>query len=339
MITGLLTYLAAALFAEHLNGLCLPIGAERIPYGFFIFLMGSFLIGSSAAVLQTVIIPYVSAYELPHTQSVQRVNITCAVNSLGTTIAPFFVTGILFGGVSLTEIEAGQLQLPFLIIALCIVGIRYVISRLHLPDMAHTRMMKHEQQRMRRSIWSFRHLKWGVVAIFFYVGAEVAVGTNINLHAMETTNSEEALSLSALLATLYWSGMMIGRIVSGFLYNVSARTQLTVTTIIATLLILVGTATNNLWILVSVGLFHSVMWGSIFTLAVKGLKKYTSKASGLFMTGVFGGAVFPILQGIAADLSGSWQWTWLLIAVCELVMLGYALFGSRIRQADLEDID
>ena len=83
--------------------------------------------------------------------------------------------------------------------------------------------------------------------------------------------------------------------------------------------------------LVSVGLCHSVMWSCIFTLAVQGLKEYTSKASGVFMTGVFGGAVFPVLQGILADVWGSWQWTWSIALVCELVMLFYALYGSRVR--------
>ena len=86
--------------------------------------------------------------------------------------------------------------------------------------------------------------------------------------------------------------------------------------------------------LVSVGLCHSVMWGCIFTLAIKGLKKYTSRASGIFMMGVFGGAVFPVLQGMLADIWGSWQWTWLIAVVCELVMLYYALFGSRIKDAE-----
>lgn len=146
------------------------------------------------------------------------------------------------------------------------------------------------------------------------------------------------LGIPALLATFYWGGMMIGRIISGFLNSISPRIQLTISTVLATILILIAVLTNNLWILVSVGLCHSVMWGSIFTLAVKGLKKNTSKASGLFMMGAFGGAVFPVLQGILADVLGSWQWTWLLIIICELVMLYYALIGSRIKKEFSEEI-
>ena len=114
----------------------------------------------------------------------------------------------------------------------------------------------------------------------------------------------------------------------------SARVLLAATTVIATILILAAILTGNLWVLVSVGLCHSVMWSCIFTLAVKGLGQYTSKASGVFMMGVFGGAVFPVLQGVLADLWGSWQWTWVIAIVCELVMLYYALIGSNVRDEE-----
>lgn len=79
------------------------------------------------------------------------------------------------------------------------------------------------------------------------------------------------------------------------------------------------------------------MWGCIFTLAVAGLKKYTSKASGVFMMGVFGGAVFPVAQGILADSLGNWQWTWSIALICELFMLYYALWGCKV--TDKEALD
>lgn len=79
------------------------------------------------------------------------------------------------------------------------------------------------------------------------------------------------------------------------------------------------------------------MWGCIFTLAVAGLGHYTSRASGVFMTGVFGGAVFPVAQGILADSLGNWQWTWSIALICELFMLFYALRGCRV--TDREALD
>lgn len=347
MVAGLLMYSLSSWFAVHYGEACMRIMEDRIPYGYFIFLSGSYLMGTSAALLQVVINPYVAAYDLPGTQPVQRMNMVCAINSFGTTIAPFFVTGIIFAGVALDSVTADQLLIPFLLIALCVAVTAAVTSRLHLPDIQGTR--SDDGEKLKRSIWSFRHLTLGVVAIFFYVGAEVSVGVNVNLHAMELIGSGHGLSflgkehlmlcgldlgIPALLATLYWGGLMVGRLISSFFNNVSPRLLLTATTLVATVLIWVAILTDNLWILVSVGLCHSVMWSCIFTLAVKGLKKYTSKASGIFMMGVFGGAVFPVLQGVFADAWGSWRWTWLIAVVCELVMLYYALFGSRIKDAE-----
>lgn len=347
MVAGLLMYSLSSWFVVHYGEARIRILNDAIPYGYFIFLLGSYLMGTSAALLQVVINPYVAAYELPRTQPVQRMNIVCAVNSFGTTIAPFFVTGVIFAGVALDKVSANQLLVPFLLIALCIAATTLVTSRLNLPDIKGTRAESGEK--LERSIWSFRHLTLGVVAIFFYVGTEVAVGVNVNLYAMELIESGHGLSffgkdhlilwgldlgIPALLATLYWGGFMVGRLVFSFFNNISPRRLLAATTVIATILILIAILTNNLWVLVSVGLCHSVMWSCIFTLAVKGLKKYTSKASGVFMMGVFGGAVFPVLQGALADACGTWQWTWFIAIVCELVMLYYALFGSRIKDSE-----
>ena len=347
MVAGLLTYSLSSWVVVHYGDAHLSIMGDQVPYGYFIFLLGSFLMGTSAALLQVVINPYVAAYDLPGTQPVQRMNIVCAINSFGTTIAPFFVTGVIFAGVALDSVTADQLMVPFLLIALCIVVTTVVTSRLSLPDIEGTRAEGDEK--LERSVWSFRHLTLGVVAIFFYVGTEVSIGVNVNLHAMELIDAGHGLSffgkdhlilwgldlgIPALLATLYWGGFMVGRMTFSFFDSISPRKLLAVTTIIAAAQIVGAMVTNNLWILVSVGLCHSVMWSCIFTLSIKGLKKYTSKASGVFMMGVFGGAVFPVLQGVFADAVGSWQWTWIIALVCELVMLYYALWGCRIKDAE-----
>ncbi len=350
MTASLLMYALSSQVVTLCPKACCSLGTDRVPYGYFIFLFGSFLMGTSAALLQVVINPYVAAYQLPHTQPVQRVNIVCAINSLGTTLAPFFVTGIIFSGTPLTLVTADQLLQPFLILASSILLTILITSRLFLPDLEETRT--HACLSPKRSIWSFRHLALGVVAIFFYVGTEVAIGVNVNLHAMEQVESGRQLAffghehlvigdmdlgIPALLATLYWGGLMIGRMVFSFFGGISARILLVCTTSVATLLILTAMLTDNLWILISAGLCHSVMWGCIFTLAVKGLGEYTSKASGIFMTGVFGGAVIPLLQGVLADTLGSWQWTWSLTMVCELIMLAYALWGCQVQENKSEN--
>lgn len=325
MVFGLAFYLASALIAEYWGGKGMHIGSDFVPFGYFVFLFGSYLMGTSAAMLQVVINPYVAAYPLPGTQPVQRMNFTCAINSIGTTVAPFFVTGVMFAGVSLDSVSADQLTIPFFVMTLVIALTTWSTSKAKLPDIEGTR---ETDSKPKRSIWSFRHLKYGVFTIFCYVGTEVGIGNNMNLHAMDLATQGVAVS-PALLATLYWGGFLVGRMVSSGLKNVAPRPMLLTVTVAAIALMAISMFTENLWLMAAVGLFHSVMWSCIFTLSVDGLKEYTSKASGIFMMGVFGGAVFPVIQGLIADYVGSWQYTWLVPLACEFVILWYGLIGYR----------
>ena len=132
---------------------------------------------------------------------------------------------------------------------------------------------------------------------------------------------------------------MVGRLIGSSLRKITPRTQLAVTTTAASILVLTAMLTNQPWALVAVGLFHSIMWGCISTLSVAHLGKYTVKASGVFMIGVVGGAVLPLLQGMFADALGNWRWSWSLVLCGELVMLAYALVGCHIRNNDIIDKD
>lgn len=348
IISGLLMYWISSWIGSTYPSSGIFISDAMIPYGFLVFLIGSFLIGTSAAVIQVVVNPYIASYDLPGTKAVQRLNITTAINSIGTTSAPFFVTVVLFSGINIENIEIKQLLTPISILIICVIAIIIITNKLHIPDIPNTRTIKGEK--LERSIWSFRHFALGVITIFFYVGTEVAIGANLNLHAFELAAKGQPvtffgktelviggldLGIHALLSTLYWGGFLVGRATSSFLGNVSAKTQLITTSIVAASLAILATITQNLWFLVSIGLFHSSMWSSIYSLSIKGLDKYTTKASGAFVSAVFGGAVFTLLQGGLADLLGSWHWSWLLCVTCEILILLYAIFGSHPRESDI----
>lgn len=327
MFVGLGLFFLSSWFTVRFPEACWQVGESVIPGGFFIFLLGSFIVGASATILQVVINPYLTACYVRGTQPIQRLAIGGSANSVGTTLAPYFVTGVVFGGLSMSEIRIDQLMAPFFALMVVIVLIVVLLMRFSLPDVQGTKAEAGE--RLERSVWSFRHLALGVVAIFFYVGVEVCIGGNINLYAIEMDYASPAL-----LATLYWGGMLIGRLVGSSLSKISPRTQLTVTTSFAAILTLLAITFDNPWLLTAVGLFHSIMWGAIFTLSVAHLGKYTSVASGVFMIGVVGGAVFPLLQGVLADVLGGWRWSWCLVIIGELFMLYYALVGSRVRECD-----
>jgi FHS family L-fucose permease-like MFS transporter len=330
MVGGLGIFFFSSWFTVQFPESKVQIASATIPVGYFIFLLGSFVVGSAATILQVVINPYLTACTVKGTQPVQRLNIGGSSNSIGTTVAPFFVTGIVFGGLSMDKVQVSQLMIPFVALMVVIGLVAFAMSKLSLPDIHGTKAAVGEK--LEKSIWSFSHLTLGVIAIFFYVGVEVAIGANINLYAISLGGSFAAQA--ALMATFYWGGMLVGRLISSSLSSISPSVQLTVTTVLATIFTVAAIVLNNPWLLVVVGLFHSVMWGSIFTLSVAKLGKYTSIASGVFMIGVVGGAIMPLMQGAMADaFGGSWRMTWLIVIVGELFMLYYALSGSKVKQS------
>jgi FHS family L-fucose permease-like MFS transporter len=329
MVGGLGIFFFSSFFTVKFPESKVQIASAVIPVGYFIFLLGSFVVGSAATILQVVINPYLTACTVKGTQPVQRLNIGGSSNSIGTTVAPFFVTGIVFGGLSMSEVKVDQLMIPFLALMAVIAIVAFALTKLSLPDIQGTKAAVGEK--LEKSVWSFSHLTLGVIAIFFYVGVEVCIGANINLYALSLGST--FAQTAALMATLYWGGMLVGRLISSSLSNISPRVQLGVTTVLATVFTVAAIALNNPWLLVVVGLFHSVMWGSIFTLSVNKLGKYTSVASGVFMIGVVGGAIMPLMQGALADAFGSWRMTWLIVIVGEVFMLYYALLGSKVKQS------
>lgn len=334
LVRGLVV-MVAGLFLYFLSSVCtvawpqssFSVAGYDIPTGFFILLAGSFVLGSSATILQVVINPYLTACHVKGTQPIQRLAIGGSANSVGTTLAPYFVSGIIFGGLAIEDVRVEQLRLPFLLLTLVIVVVLALVMRLSLPDIEGTRAQQGE--RLEKSVWSFSHLTLGVVAIFFYVGCEVCIGANINLYARVELHLD--VTTITLMATLYWGLMLVGRLCGSMLSRVSPRVQLTFTTLMASVMLIAAVVFNEPWLLVAVGLFHSIMWGAIFTLSVAHLGPYTSVASGVFMIGVMGGAVLPLAQGMLADVGG-WRWSWLLVLVGEVLMLLYALVGSRVRQ-------
>ena len=347
MVVGLGIFWLSSFYTVKFPESKAAIASAVIPYGYFIFLLGSFVVGAAATILQVVINPYLTACNVKGTQPVQRLNIGGASNSVGTTVAPFFVAGIVFGGLSMEEVQVSQLQIPFLSLMAVIALVAVVMSRLSLPDIEGTKAEKGEK--LEKSVWSFSHLSLGVLAVFFYVGIEVCVGANINLYAMDLETKGQIFSffglhsltifgikfaIPALMATLYWGGMLVGRLISGSLSKILPNAQLAFAAIVSAILVLLAIAVNNPWLLVVVGLFHSVMWGAIFTLSVNKLGKYTSVASGVFMIGVIGGSLLPLFQGIFADaMQGAWRWTWSIVFLGELYILYYALWGSKVKQS------
>ena len=304
-------------------------GKTVLPTAYWVFLVAAFASGSALTFIQAAINPYLVACEVPGTSGVQRQNIAGTGNSLMTTLVPLFVAYVIFQQKEGVDVEISSLYLPMTVLLIFVAILLVTLRFLELPEIESVSAGDEE---LPRHIWSFRHVRWGFIALFCLVGMEVCLGANIVLYATEDLSF--TYGVAAQMAFLYWCGMLAGRLLGSFLSNVSARTQLAVGASGAALLLLVALLIHNPWLFCGMGFFHSVMWSAIFALSVDGLGPYTAKGSGLVIMGCFGGAVLPVLQGALAGYLGSWTWTWLIVLVCEAVILYYALVTSKISNQD-----
>ncbi len=218
------------------------------------------------------------------------------------------------------------------------------------------------------SAFSFRHFNLGIVAIFLYMGIEIGVPTYILQYltsdpAATTTAPGFGIptNIATMIVAVYWLLMLIGRFFGGLIGGkVSSRMQITVVSAVALVLVLLGMfLPSNIQVemfgiewetlsvittpvpvaivpLILVGLCASVMWGGIFNLAVEGLGKYTSIASGAFMTMVCGAGILVPLQGKLADVFGNFQLSYVVILVCTAYILFYAAVGSKNVNTDIK---
>lgn len=305
------------------------LGDVTIPTAYYVFLIAAFVAGTALTYLQAVVNPYVVACDVKGTTGVQRQSIAGTGNSLMTTIGPLIVAYVIFQGKGGLEVDITSLYIPFAILLLLVVILAFALTKIELPEVAGGGA---KQTDLTENIWSFSHVKLGVLAIFAYVGVEVSVGTNVLFYAQDDLGF--TIKDAALISSIYWGGLLVGRFLSSFLSKVSAQKQLLIAGVGAGFFILVAMMTKQPWFLAAVGLFHSVMWPAIFSLALEGLGRYTSKASGVLMMGCFGGALIPVLQGLMADQLGAWQWTWVFIVLGELYILYYATVGHKVLKRD-----
>lgn len=325
------------------GALCM-IPAARIPsYGVTLFAL--FVIASGITLLQVAANPYVAVIGPPETSS-SRLNLVQAFNSFGTTLAPLFGGYLILGRTASGTAEAGaaavltaeqrladaqSVQLPYLIVAVVLVVLAVVIARFPLPSLGASTQRMAAEERKHLSLWHHRNLVLGIPAIFIYLIAEIGVSNLfINFVSQPEIGNLTHQQASNYLFLL-WGGMMVGRFIGAFaMRRVLAEHALAFAATGAFIVMLIASfATGHvaMWALISVGLFHSIMFPTIFTLGIKGLGPLTEEGSGLLVMAIAGGALV-IVQGWIADNYGL-QTSFLLTAACEIYIIFYALWGSR----------
>jgi FHS family L-fucose permease-like MFS transporter len=289
-----------------------------------LFLFAFFVLASGITILQVAANPYVAALG-PEKTAASRLNLAQAANSFGTTVGPFVGSMLILGVVAA---DASAVQMPYLMIAAVLVAAALLFRGIKLPKLAH---VETNDDVSGDSVWNHRSLVLGALAIFMYVGGEVSIGSFLVNYLAESSIAGMEIAEAGEMVAYYWGAAMVGRLLGAALMNFIPSTKyLAVNALIAIVMIIVSMNTSGnvaMWSILAVGFFNSIMFPTIFTLAVKGLGAMTSKGSGLVCQGIVGGALVPLIQGVAADSIGI-QMSFIVPMICYIYIGWYALKGA-----------
>ena len=331
---------------------------------FSIYLIGAFIAGFCMCMLNTVVNPMLNILGGGGNKGNQMIQIGGVFNSAAA-VAVYILMGALIGDAAKAHVADAT---PALFIAGGVFIVAFIVilfTKIEEPDQPKATKAAVKKVKDKYSAFSFRHFNLGILAIFLYMGVEVGTPTYILRYlTSEPTAATPGFGMDAnivgQLVAVYWLLMLVGRFIGGAIGGkVSSRAMITVTATAAVVLTAFGmfapsewtvnipgidwANVSMLWAEVPVGIFAfiliglctSVMWGGIFNMAVEGLGKYTSIASGAFMTMVFGCAIMVALQGWIADLAGDYLVSYWVVLGCAAYILFYALIGSKNVNTDI----
>jgi FHS family L-fucose permease-like MFS transporter len=352
ILVGLLMCAAGAL-------LFIPAASVRV-YAFFLFAL--FVMACGQGVLEVAANPYVTTLGPPES-SERRLNLAQSFNSVGAVITPimgaaFILSGVEYSRAQLSAMSPAQLQayqvaeantvkVPYLVITGLFLAVAVLIFFSNLPEIVEED--GDEQASVPavglRGLWPYKHLLKGVLAQFFYVGAQVGVASFVirfaqfNMAGLPEKHAANYLKLHLL-------GFMIGRFAgSAVMKHIPAPRLLSlfgVASLTCLTIVLMGTGVAPVWAIVLVGFFHSIMFPTIFALSIKHLGPHTKAGSSLLVMSIIGGAIFPATMGYISDMSNI-RYAFLVPLICHVYVLYFAVRGYRPvhdlpKEAELQSI-
>ena len=324
-------------------------------YGFAVYLCGALISGACMCMLNTVVNPMLNLLGGGGNSGNQLIQIGGVFNS-SAAVAVYIIMGALIGEATKAKISDAT---PALMIALAIFVIAFLVILRTKIDEPEQPKDDESQMDLVKGALSYRHFVLGIVAICVYGAVEVGPPTYILQYLTAATDAATpGLAMDAgycgTLGAVYFLMMLVGRFLGGLIGGkVSTKVMMSTVSSVAVVLLGIGIFLPTditvscpgvdyvnmvlVWDQIPVGIFlfllvglcASVMWGGIFNLATEGLGKYTAIASGLFMCMVCGFAVMVALQGLVADITGSYLISFFVPLACAAYILFFSLIGSK----------
>lgn len=326
---------------------CLLFYPAAGTHSYAFFLGALFVLASGITLLQVAANPYVAILGPPQTAS-SRLTLTQAFNSLGTTIGPFLGSVLILAAVkpqgddaAAKAAEAAAVQGPYIVLALVLFVIAVVIALVKLPQIEAQQQPSDVPAgvgayQQHESVWAYRHLVFGAIGIFVYVGAEVSIGSFLVNFMSQPDIGGLTEETAGKYLSLYWGGAMVGRFIgAAVMTRIKPGRVLAFNAVVTACLLLIAmlfAGKTAMWALLAIGLFNSIMFPTIFTLAIEGLGKHTGAGSGVLCMAIVGGAIVPVIQGFFADTI-SLLYSFVIPLVCYLYI---AYYGAKGHYADFK---
>ena len=327
---------------------CLLFYPAAGAHSYALFLGAFFVLASGITLLQVAANPFVTVLGSPETAS-SRLTLTQAFNSLGTTLAPYlgavFILSVsqkstneihIFDAQQLVNVQVEQataVQNAYLLLAGVLFALAIIFALIKLPTIQSQSHQNEQTKTTLISAWHYPHLILGAVAIFVYVGSEVAIGSFLVSFLGQTDIAALSVQDAGKYVSFYWGGAMIGRFVGvALMQKIQSSRLLAFHALAAVLLILTAIFAKGdlaMWSLLAVGLCNSIMFPTIFSLALNGLGSNTGQGSGILCAAIVGGAIIPLVQGMIADNVGL-QMALFLPVSCYFYIGFYGLRYSKI---------
>jgi len=320
--------------------LFIPAGLAAL---FALFLVALFVLAVGITVVQVVANPLISMLGSPRTAH-SRLTFAQAFNALGTTIFPYIGSRLILrsiggperqplAGPSLAAFRVHETQVisrTYLGLAVALVVLAWLVWRRR--QQVHESRVAESGLRQALTLLHRARFTYGAVCIFLYVGAEVAIGSMLALYLMQKNVMAMPQQTAGELVSFYWGGAMVGRFISAQLLRVFSPGKV-LASAAAVILVLLAVSSHSVGLisgasLLAVGLFNSLMFPTIFSLACEGLGPRAAEASGIICVAIVGGAIVPLLSGHVADLVG-WKTALVIPAICYAGILGFGIFARR----------
>ncbi|HVD98858.1 MAG TPA: L-fucose:H+ symporter permease [Cytophagaceae bacterium] len=320
--------------------------AATLTFGMFLFALC--VLAGGISFLQVAANPYVAVLGPPETSS-SRLNLAQAFNSLGATVGPYIGAKLILSNVEKTSAElaayssdqlaayrlaeASMVKLPYLGLAGIFIALAVFIYFSNLPTIVEQSSEASTAEHVAKgSALNYSNLVFGVIAIFVYVGAEVGIGSFIIRYMQYLKIPDITEQSAASFISYYMFGAMTGRFIgSALMQKIKPNKILAFNAFVAFLLVISSVFSvgyTAVILVVLVGLMNSIMFPTIFTLAIDGLGKFTKDGSSYLIMAIVGGGIIPPIMGAISD-SSNIQTAYIVPAICYLYILFYGLIGYK----------